>query len=475
MARALFLQDLEHEFHGVMYISAMLKSKGHDCDLYIETRIPKIIEYAKESACDVFAFSFMSGTHHWVLNVSRALKKEFPGVPVIYGGAHATFFPEIINEEPVDIVCVGEGEYAMLELMDALDAKADYSHVRNLWVKNDGEIIRNDLRPLVGNLDDLPIPDRSIYFDNNPVLQKKNTQQIMTSRGCPYSCTFCCNRELKKMYSGLGKYMRYHSPERVVEEFRYMTERYNLKTITIADDLFTINRKRVFEILDKYNKSGIGVPFFCHITVNLIDEEMVKALKEAGCIGIWFGLETGNEELRFRVLKKRFKNEEYIRAAELLRKHGIKFRTYNILGLPDETLENAFETVEVNIRIKTDYPWCAICTPYEKTEIMEYAVEKGYLKREDVDNVSGSLFKNSVLKMDNINEIVNLHRFFQTCVLWPWTFPIVRKIIRLPQNPLFYGWFALIYLYVHVISEKRGIWGTVKFVLSYIPVFFRSK
>lgn len=173
MANVLFIQDIEYDYLGVMYISAVIKSKGHHCDLLIEHNQNKIISYIEKNIFNIFAFSITSGTHLWALMVASKLKSAFPEIPIIFGGAHPTYFPEVIYEEPVDIICRGEGEFAMLDLMDALDSNLNYSDIPNLWVKYKNEINKNENRNLIEDLDSLPFPDRELYYDRYPQLRKK--------------------------------------------------------------------------------------------------------------------------------------------------------------------------------------------------------------------------------------------------------------------------------------------------------------
>ncbi len=475
MARVLFLQNIEFDNQGVAYISALLKSNGHTCDLLIENSPDKIAGYAKNSGFDLIAFSLMPGMQHWALKVAEHLKKELPDAPVIFGGLHPTLYPDVINQGPVDIICMGEGEFPMLELMDALDAKMDYSQIKNLWVKKDHQVVKNDMRQLIEDLDILPFPDKGLYYDRYPRLKNKKTKYLITSRGCPYECTFCYNKKLKQIFSGKGKYVRFHSPDRIIKEIRHMKDNYSFETVHFADDNFILNRERIIHLLDKYKKSDIDLPFICLARANLLDEELVRKLKEAGCASVWFGLESGNEILREKLIKKNLTEKQIVAAARLLKKHRIKFRAYSIIGLPGETVENAFETISLNIRIKTDFPWCSIFTPYSETEIVDYAMAQGYLKDEYLDDMSGTYFKNSLLENKEKKELENLHKFFQTCVLMPWTIPVIKVLIKLPLYPLYSIWFGIVYTYVYMKSEKAGCVEVANLLMQYLPVFFKHK
>lgn len=298
----------------------------------------------------------------------------------------------------------------------------------------------------------------------------------MASRGCPYNCSFCFNKRLKELYKDKGKYIRFRSQENVLKEIENVKRNYPLKTIQFLDDVFILKRNWINKFLDEYQKRDYNIPFWCLVRADLLDEELVKKLKLSGCKAVWFGLESGNREIRQKILKKDLTDEHIINAAELLRKYNIKFRVYCMIGIPGETVENAFETIEMNIKMKTPYPWCSILTPYSRTEIGDYAVEKGYLEKDfSINNVPQSFFKYSVIKNENIKELINLHRFFQTCVLVPWTIPLIKRLIKLPPNFLFDLWFGIIYFYVYIKSEGRGFFETILFAIKYTSsVFFKS-
>ncbi len=376
MANALFIQDIEYDYLGIMYIAAVIKDKGHNCEVLIEHNPGKIAAYSIKNRFDIFAFSTMSGTHHWALVAASKLKNVFPKIPIIFGGVHPTYFPEIINEEPVDIICRGEGEYAMLDLMDALDLKLNYSDIPNLWIKRGNEIIKNEPRNLIDDLDILPFPDRELYYNKYSKLRNNKIKYFMASRGCPYNCTFCFNKRLKEFYKGKGKYIRFRSQENILEEIDYVKKNYPLKTIQFEDDVFIMKREWINKFLDEFQKRDYNISFWCLVRADLLDEELAKKLKLSGCKTVWFGLESGNREIRQKILKKDLTDKQIINAAELLMKYNIKFRAYCMIGIPGETTENAFETIELNVKIKTPYPWPSIFVPYSKSEIVNYAINK---------------------------------------------------------------------------------------------------
>ncbi len=466
MAKLLFLQNMDYEFVGPMYLSSMLKPHGHQCDLSIGHKLEDFAQKIEEFKPDFVGFSIMSGSHSWALKMARAIKERF-GIQNIFGGAHPTFFPKFVVEEGVDYMIRGEGEESLLEIMNLVDEKKDFSHVPNLSFCKEEKPVHNSLRNLANRLDDYPFPDRQLYAEliSNGSGKVRN---VITSRGCPFHCSFCFEDAMRELYDGKGKYVRIREIDEVIEECVKLKEETETEVIYFADDVFGMKRKWLYDFLEIYREK-VGLEFICLVRADLVaaDRDYAFNLAKAGCKSVFFGVESGNEDLRNQVLKKQLDNDQIIKAANLLHEAGITFRTYNILGLPDETLEDAFSTVELNIKIKADYPWCSIFSPFPGTELSEYAYAKGYLSPTfNVEELDKSFFLSSQLELPNIKEMQNLQKFFQTAVLWPWTFPLIKRIINLPPNFLFRAWFGLVYFYVYIRSEKRNFWETLKFALS---------
>lgn len=464
MAKLLFIQDIEYKYLGPMYISAMVK-RNHDCRLVTGRLESDFLKYVESYKPDVVGFSIMTGSHSWALKTARYLKSQYD-VITLFGGAHPTFFPDFINEEGVDIICRGEGEEAVLELLDRIDSGRDLKDIENLCIKSDGVIHRNEIRHLRNDLDFYPSPDRSLYVSGN-LNSDTSVENIITSRGCPFSCTFCFEESMRELYKGRGNYVRIRKIEKVIAELYDLKKNNRVKTIYFCDDVFGINKNWLYSFLEEYRRE-ISLEFVCLVRADIVcsDENYARKLRDAGCRNVFFGIETGSELLRNRILNKRLKNSEIYKAGEFLHKAGIKFRTYNILGLPDETLGDMFDTVKMNINLKADFPWCSIFTPYPGTALAEYAIKKGYLGDEfNVNNISRSFFVDSCLKLKHKKKAENMHKFFQTAVLWPWTLPFVKLLINLPPNILFKLWFGLIYFYLYLKSEKRSFIKNVVFAL----------
>jgi len=433
MAKVIFVQDVLFDYHGIEWLSAMLKKNSHKVDLFVlDSDKGDVIDFLRRKRPDIVAFSVSSTDYQWSLGVAERVKREL-GLLTFFGGPHPTYFPDFIENPYVDIVCIGEGEYAIAELADALDKGKPITRIRNLWVKRGGRIYRNPLRPLA-DLDELPMPDRGLYF-RYKFLRDIPTKRFAPGRGCPYNCTYCYNQSYRKLYENNGRYVRYRSVKSVIEEILYVKKHSRLKYVSFVADTFTTNRKWLMELLDEYREK-VGLPFYCQSRVNELDEELIKKLKECGCHYLSFGIESGSERVR-NLLNKNIRNEDIIRIGRLAKKHDLKVLTFNMFGLPTESLEDAFETVKINAEIKADVISATILQPQVGTQIYQYIEQNDlFVEGHDKERIAGH-YEESPIKLENKKEIINLQRLAYIGVRFPRTIPILRVLIKLPHNALF--------------------------------------
>lgn len=447
MARIAFVQRLWTDHLGVMTVSSALRKRGHEARIFIWEG-PRTLEQLRAFGPRVVGFPVTTGAHPWVQRVASSVR-EATGCFVLAGGPHATFFPEIAWHPAVDAACVGEGEGAASDLCDRLEAKDDWRDVANLARAEGDALVCNPLRPLIEDLDSLPLPDRE-YYDRYPFMARRAMGFFIASRGCPHACTFCFNAPYRRMVQGLGRFLRRRSPEHLLWEIRDYRARFRLERLCFEDDSLTEDRTWLTAFLDLYARE-VRLPFHCNIRADEIDAEVALALKDAGCVSVAFGIESGSESLRRRVLRK-YLSDDCIRAAgEALHRAGIRFKTYNILGLPDETLAEAWRTVTLNQEIKTDFPWCSVFTPYPRTDLADYLRAQGRLGQDwSVDSVGEFYLGRSVLNQPDLNRIVNLQKFFPLVVRHPSLRPLIERLIQVPPNPGFDALAAIAHFYFHI-------------------------
>lgn len=394
MPDILFIQNYYEQMLGIMHISAVLKQHGYTAEVAIGSA-EQLLAAVQQKKPRLVGFYCTTGFHHKNLALALKIKQlQIPGLLIIFGGPHPTFVPELIHEEGVDIICRGEGEYAVLELLQALKDNHDYTAIKNLTVKIRGQIFENPLRPPC-NIDRLPFPDRELYSKIDHIYLS-GRQEVMLGRGCPFSCNFCSAAAYRELYRGIGTHVRLRSVDVVLDELKSVQRRYRPSCFFFHDDTFTPDSAYGRAFLEKYRQQ-INLPFSCLVRADLVTDDYVAKLRAAGCYLVAFGVESGNQALRSTILKKNIADEQIINCAALLHKHGIPFATFNMVGVPGESLANVWETVDLNARIKPIWAWFSLYQTLPQTGLADYALERGYVKAVDVAPADASFHETSNL------------------------------------------------------------------------------
>lgn len=463
MLDILFVQNFPEFTFGIMQISALLKQHGFTTDVAMGTN-KDIVDKTLEKRPRVLGFYCTTGFHHKNIAAAREVKRILADeILTIFGGPHPTFVPSLIETEGVDIICRGEGEYAVLELIQALHEGKDYTGIKNLTVKKDGKIYENGIRPLC-DIDALAHFDRELYR-NVKYVYKNKRQEVILGRGCPFDCTFCSNHAFKKLYEGKGNYVRFRSIGNVMEELEDIKSRYNPYCFYFFDDTFILKKDYCTELLNAY-KDKINLPFACLVRADLITEDLVKLFKEAGCYYVEFGIESGNEKLRNIVLKKKISDEDIFNCAALLHKYKIPFRTLNMVGLPDETLREVWDTVNINIQVKPKWAWFSVYQTLPQTELAQYSLDKGYLDSIDVAESDASFHASSGVLRNNPEgrKMLRLKNTANIVIKIPASKALIEKIIvNLPLDFVYDLMDKFLYFIFHYskLSYKQGFFRTV--------------
>jgi radical SAM superfamily enzyme YgiQ (UPF0313 family) len=372
---------------GVAYLSATLKAAGHQTSLLRLYDFLSKDEFSraldKETKPGLLAVSTMTSQFEYCKQLATWAKEKWPEVPVIFGGHHPTLAPEEVIAVPaIDMLCRGEGEDAMLELVRVLEASKDISNIRNLWVKKDGQVIKNEIRPLEKDLDEMPFMDLEIFHMEDLFKGCRMDVHFMAGRGCPYHCSYCCNPSVNRLYKGKGRVVRIRSVEKVLEELKYHIRNHpRIEYITFADETLTLRKKWVFEFFPRYKKE-IGLPFSSSVRVNTLDEDVIRVMADAGCDLMRVGIESGSEWVRANVMRRRMSNEQIIKAFDLIEKYGIRAGAFAMLGLPHETPEMIEETIAILRRCRPNDLQFTVFYPLPDTELYEECKRKGFLTDE---------------------------------------------------------------------------------------------
>ncbi|NQV00063.1 MAG: B12-binding domain-containing radical SAM protein [Parcubacteria group bacterium] len=376
----------------------------------------------KEYCPDVIAVSATDSTYDLALALISSLKEHKSHV--IFGGMFPTFSPQrAIASRYIGSICIGEGEEALLELCQRIKNSESIVDIKNLWVKVNEKIYKNQMRKPI-DINNIPYDDFSVFEEKRLFrpMQGKIYSMIPISmdRGCPFVCSFCAAPSQKKLYddAGCGPYFRAKTIDRVLKELKFQVEKHNMDYVYFNSETFFSRDDRAIAEFAKEYSSQIGLPFWCQTHVNTITEKRVKLLKDMNCDRMSVGLEHGNEEFRRKMLKKNFTNQQAIEAFNILEKNKIPVTVNNIIGFPDETRELAFDTIRLNRKIKVDSINAFFFVPYSGTPLREYCIDKGYI---DQDVRADSLMLNSILHMPQFSaeEIKGLVRTFPLYIKMP--------------------------------------------------------
>ena len=431
---------------GLASISAVLKQAGYKVDLFDTTfivqgsfeeisakfmkKFDKILEKFKQKLDsfkpDIILIGARSLEFDFAINLLRGAKTN---LPIIFGGQHPTVSPEeVIKSDIVNYICVGEGEEAILELLEKIKKNEDTTKIRNIWAKKDGKIFQNPVRPLIKNLDNLPFPDLDL-FDARHVGTRGTFE---TSRGCPYSCTYCINNYMQNLYSG-GHHREKSISKTIKEMEQYLLTFPQVNYIWLIDETFTLKTQRVKDFCEQFKeriKNKFNVSFGCMTRPEALTEEKVKCLKVGGCVELAMGIESGNENYRKEMLNRQMPQESIPKAFLMAKKAGIKTYSFNMVGFPNETREDIFSTIELNRKGKVDEIQCTIFYPFKGTKLRDYCEEHNFLDKSE-DKVS-SYYEMPVIKNPNMssNEIKGLYRTFVIYCKFPkifWPFVMIME------------------------------------------------
>lgn len=379
MASILFL-ELEQEIDwtlaaiGPSFIAAYLRSHGHQVDMLhvpINMTFEDMLEGVQKYSPDLLGVSMAS--RQWLRAVELIPPlREILDIPVVAGGLHASFASDVVLETPgFDYVCIGEGEQAMLELVEALEQN-DYpaDGIANIRVRGGpAPPLRAPFEPI----DALPFMARDMLGE------KHGVRNIVTQRGCPYTCTYCAARQFSDLYEGsYANYGRRRSPENVLREIAQIRAQGDLNYIVFLDDTFTINHAWIKAFCKLY-ATDVGVPFSLHARSETVSETLIGHLAEAGCRHIVYGVESGSDRVRRDILQRNISNERLCESFRMTQAAGILATANYMLGIPGETKADIEATLALHDELKPDDFGYFVFYPYPGTSLFKLCTDRGYL------------------------------------------------------------------------------------------------
>jgi anaerobic magnesium-protoporphyrin IX monomethyl ester cyclase len=385
------LKQRGHEVHSVFFKDGF--TFGHpsqrDEDMALE-----LIERIRPDLVGVCVWS----TYYKLAARLSARIKERTGAVVVWGGIHGQVKPED-SLQWADVVCRSEGEYVLAELTDRIGLGQDWTDLRGCWVKRGDEVVRNQPRLLIPDLDVLPQPDLSsenkhylgqeTWVDADQFDSRQLGYDIMMVRGCPFECTFCIHNYTRKVTVGLGKYVRRRSVDHVLKELSAaVARRPEIRTIAISDDIFAPPRPWLEEFCARYKKE-IGLPFLIWTFPRMVDESKIRLMKDAGLWACTMGIQSGSDRIRRECYERETSDEEIIHAAQIMADHGI---TRNLDFIGDNPYEtDADKRATLNLLLKLPKPFYFnyfSLTYFPGVDLTERALRDGHIQADDVEDVA---------------------------------------------------------------------------------------
>ncbi len=404
---------LERAYHhplfpplGLTYLAAVLEQNGHevkiiDCPV-CEMDHGRLKKELASFAPDFVGIASMTPTIPSALQSARVAKEACPESKVIMGGPHATFADkQILSEEPtVDIIVRGEGEETLLELAQKSATLESLPGIRGITFRNDKEIVQTPNRPFIEDLDALPRPAYKYVPIEKYKIYGKKFLTIMTSRGCPFQCSFCVASQM------FGAKFRGRSPKNVVDELEWLRNEFGAEGVSFHDDTLTFDRKRIMGICDEIISRKINVPWGCQTRVDTVSKEILAKMKKAGCNEISFGIESGCQEILDAVGKK-VSIEQGEKAIKWAKEEGLFVAVSTIIGYPGETRETMMQTLDLIRRIEPDDAWLCIATPYPGTQLRALLESMGWKMSSDWTkyNTMNSVFENPMVPDEELTKM----------------------------------------------------------------------
>lgn len=391
---------------GLAYIASALERQGHkvriiDRDALLHKHSlsfskadEETLRLIKDFHPDLVGFSATTPNMSDVFQQARTIKDSFPGVKIIVGGPHPTGEPEAtlrLSQGSIDALCLGEGELTMLDIA----AGKSFSEVKSLSFIRDGLLVSTQERPLIPDIDELPLPARHLldmeFYSRPSRFTSRNlnlrTTSIFTARGCPYRCNFCAG---PLVFSGR---VRFHSPQRVIAEVEHIIRDYAIEALYFAEDMFLSDKERAYKLLTLFRDRGIHkkIKWFAQVRTNMADEELLKFMKSSGCSGVEYGFESGSQRILER-MNKRSTVGENLRAARITRKVGLRYQANIIVGYPGETRQDFYDTISFLKKIQPSNIGFNIFMPLPGTAEYARLKKEGRISYdwENVGNPEGS-------------------------------------------------------------------------------------
>jgi anaerobic magnesium-protoporphyrin IX monomethyl ester cyclase len=438
--------------YGLMALAASLRTHGHTVTLVQDNDVARVSEDEKTKDADVLAMSATTGLHRVYIGWARHLRACFPEKLIVMGGPHPTFFPQVAGQAPLDGVCVGEGEESFPEFL-ALAAAGFPRLPAGWWIRRQhgsGPVERGPDRGPICDLDALPSPAFDLFYDSDPRYRREPNKSFLATRGCPFRCSYCFNRNLNERNRDYGRLLRARDPERLCDDILGVKERWGMKLCWFLDANFTANLPWLAAFTAVY-KRRVGLPVFCKLRPERATERVVRLLVELNCTGVGVGIESGSARVRRDVLSRPASDADILAGCRRLKAAGIRIMSFSMVGIPGASLEDELRTVALNVACGVDLAAATILQPYPGTAIAAWAEQNGHFDG-NYDRLGYSYFDPSPFRFPSPRDrdrVTNLQRLFSYAVEFPEIRRHLRWLIERRPNQL--------YQFLFKTRQTRGI------------------
>ncbi len=392
---------------GLAYLGAVAEKEGHQVTV-IDCQAEKLSydnfrSRIAQVPSDIVGVTSTTLLYNSAKEILTIAKQIHPDAITMIGGSHVSFWDEnALNECPeIDVIVRREGEITFIELIKAIDAKKSFAGILGITFRSkDGKIVRNADRPFFEDLDSLPFPAFHLLPLDAFHRMGKTIFPLTTSRGCVQWCDFCSTVRM------FGRRYSTRSPKKVVDEMEMLYNKYGESQFTFYDDAFTVNRDHVLKMCEDIKARKLNISWDCETRVDMVDRELLEKMYNAGCITVWYGVESGSEKI-LGAMNKKIKLDETRQAFKVTQKTGLMTIASSVIGFPGETEETAWETINFINSLNPDDIGCYIATPYPGTPMYEQVIKNGWLRVTDFNkyDTATPTFETPWLSMEKLREI----------------------------------------------------------------------
>ena len=438
---------------AIAYLGAVAKQHHHETK-FCTLASGNFLRFVLDWGPDVIAYSVnvMSYNNIVRMNAMARLVRNFIA---IMGGPQPTYSPETFIQSGMDAYCVGEGEGAFGEFLDKISVGEQYDDILNIITKK----AKNPVRPLIRDLDSLPLADRDLTIANS-YLANTPKKTFYATRGCPFDCAYCCNNYYHKLYHGEPLVRRF-SVQRLIEEIERVKSKYRMEFVKFGDDLFAMKADSWLRSFAQEYRKRVNIPFNCYLRLDLVNIDLLSTLKDAGCYSVHLSVDSTSKHVRDDVLRRRMQTDRIEDKLRLIHEFKINTWVNFMLAAPESTLTDDIESIRLSKRVGITYPAYSTTTPMPGTDLYDYCIRANLIDTKTYTADMTGCSRPSALTCFSEKERqirYNIYLLGAAIAKLPW--PVSELAIKIIKHVSPNGLFVKIsvkirvWLYNHYITKK---------------------